>query len=88
MRIRKVLLEEKIEEKIFKKHGVSRAGIEQGLFNGSPLLYRTGKGSYAAITLKEMHITIIFRYEKDAAHIITAYPSSKWQTRLYKRKRK
>lgn len=88
MLIKKIRIELQVEEKINKKHGVYRREIEDALFNGNPIFFKSKKNKYIAITLKERYITTIFSYEKGAADIKTAYPSSDWQIKLYKRKRR
>ncbi len=87
MRIRKVLIELKVEEKINKKHGVYREEIENSLFEGKPLFYKSRKNKYMAITLRKRYITIIFIYNNMVATIITSYPSSDWQIKLYRRRK-
>ena len=87
MRIKKVLIEFNIEEKINKKHGIYREEIEDALFEGKPIFFRTKENKYVAIGLKERYITIIFLYDKGIANVRTAYSSSDWQIKLYKRKR-
>lgn len=86
MIIKKILVELKIEEKINKKHGVYRTEIEAGLLEGKPIFFRTRENRYIAITLKERYITVVFLYNRGVASIKTAYTSSDWQIRLYKRR--
>jgi len=86
MKIKKIQIELEIEKKIFNKHGVARTEIEEGLLNNKPIFYRAKEKRYMALTHKFRYITIIFRYEKGIANIRTAYPSSDWQIKLYKRK--
>ena len=87
MRIQKELIEENIEEKVNKKHGIYRKEIENALFEGKPIFFRTKEGKYVAIGHKEKYLTIVFLYEKQMAKVITAYSSSEWQMKLYKRRR-
>ena len=87
MRVKKILIELDTEEKINKKHGLYRKEIEDALFEGNPIFYRTKENKYVAIASKEKYITIIFLYRKGTATIKTAYPSSDWQIKLFKRKR-
>lgn len=86
MKIKKVLIVSSVEEKIFKKHGVRRKEIEEGLLTSRSLFYRVRDGKYMALTLGMRYTTIIFTYTQGIAEIRTAYPSSDWQIRLYKRK--
>ena len=85
MRIKKVQIELETENKIFNKHGVARKEIEEGLLDNKPIFYKAKEGRYMALTHKFRYVTIIFRYEKGIANIKTAYLSSDWQIRLYKR---
>lgn len=85
MKIKKVQIELEIEKKIFDKHGVARKEIEEGLLDNNPVFYKAKEGRYMALTHKFRYITIIFGYEKGIANVKTAYPSSDWQIRLYKR---
>ena len=87
MRVNEVIIESYTEEKINKKHGVYRKEIEDALFEGNPIFYRTKDDKYVAIALKERYITIIFLYRKGIATIRTAYHSADWQIKLFKRKR-
>ena len=86
MIIKKVVVEKEIKNKIFDKHGIYTEEIKNGLFYGKPIFYRTKDERYMAVTNYHRYITLIFIYEKNNAHIITAYPSSKWQIKLYKKK--
>ncbi len=86
MHVLKVLVELGAEEKIFKKHGVSREEIENALLAGRPLFFKTRGRRYLAITCHLRHLTIVFSYSNGYARVITAYPSSCWQARLYGRK--
>ena len=87
MRLKKVLIELKIQEKINKKHGIHRKEIEDALFEGNPLFFKTTEQKYIALTHKDRYMTIIFTHNKDIAKIITAYRSSNWQIKLYKKKK-
>jgi len=87
MRIKKIAIEFDTEEKINKKHGVYRKEIEDALFEGLSIFYRTKDDRYVAIASKERYITVIFLYQKKVATIITAYPSSDWQIKLFKKKK-
>lgn len=86
MILRKVMVELKIEEKIFKKHSVLREDIEHALLEGNPRYFKTKGEKYIALTHEKRYLTIVFEYKKGNALIKTAYPSSKWQRRPYKRK--
>lgn len=81
MKISKILIEDRIKEKILYKHNIRASEVKNALLN-NPLILRTGKGRYLAIGKDRRVITTIFELEKD-----TAYPSSDAQRKLYKRKR-
>ena len=87
MRIREILIKLITEEKIYKKHGIHRAEINNALLEGNPIFFRTRDNKYVAIARKERYITIIFHYKREIADISTAYQSSDWQIKLYKGKR-
>jgi len=88
MKIKKILIEDKIKEKILYTHNVKAYEIKEVLIN-SPLILKTRDERYIAIGHGQnaKFITIIFELIKDTAFIITAYPSSDSQRKLYKRKR-
>lgn len=86
MIIKQVLISEDVKRKIFEKHGVSFEEIENGLLRGNPLVYKTTEGRYLALTHHHRYLTVIFIYESPNAQVITAYPSSPWQIKLYKKK--
>ena len=85
MRIKKIVLEKTVQEKILLKHGVRREEIEHGLLEGKPRFFRAKDGKYMTISSYNRYLTIIFGYEGKNAAIVTAYESSDWQKRLYKR---
>ncbi|MEK6963739.1 MAG: hypothetical protein AABX70_04885 [Nanoarchaeota archaeon] len=85
MLIKKALIERTIAEKIFIKHGVKTEEIEWALLRNEPKFFRAKESRYLCLAKTNRHITIIFVYEKENAKIITAYPSSNWQVKLYKR---
>jgi len=84
--ITKVLIEEHIKKKIFEKHNVYQEEIQNGLLQGNPVVFKTKQDRYRAITSYHRYLTIIFTYNHASASIITAYPSSPWQIKLYKKK--
>ena len=86
MHIAKVLIEEQVKQKIFEKHNVYQEEIKDGLLHGKPIVFKAKQGRYMALTNHHRYITIIFTYEHNTASIITAYPSSPWQIKLYKKK--
>ena len=85
MRIRKVLIEEWAQGKIIE-HGLKRKEVENGIFFGNPKFLKDKYGRYVAITHYNRYITVVFEYVNFNANVITAYPSSDWQIRKYKRK--
>ena len=86
MFIRNVLIEDKIKEKIADKHNVQAIEIKNIFFN-SPLILKTRFSRFIAIGHFQRYLTVIFEYNKGTANIITAYPSSDAQIKLYKKKR-
>ena len=85
MKIRKVLIEEWAQEKIIG-HGLKRKEVENGIYFGSPKFSKDKYGRYVAITNHNRYITVVLEYANFNANVITAYPSSNWQIRKYKRK--
>lgn len=86
MKIKRVIIKERIEEKIFYKHNITVFEIEQALFN-NPYVLKAKLNRYMAINWFQKYITIIFEFKDDIAEVITAYPSSETQRKLYKHKR-
>ena len=86
MRISKILISAEVQEKIFKKHGIKREEIEEGLLQGNSKCFKTRTNRYLAIAHKNGYLTIVFGCRNSVAEILTAYRSSDWQIRLYKRK--
>jgi len=87
MRIHQVRISEWIAEKIQVEHGVFLDEAEEILFS-DPVVRRAKDGRYMAIGLIDRYLTVIFEFERGTAEIITAYPCSDWQVRLYKRSKK
>ncbi len=87
MIIENVIIEDKIKEKILEKHNVTAEEIRKVLYR-NPLTLKTKNKRYLAIGSDYRYLTIVFEYANKTANIITAYPSSKWQKKLYKKKRK
>jgi len=87
MYIRQVRISERVAEKIWIEHGVLPEDAEQVLFD-YPVVRRARDGRYLAVGLTDYYLTVIFEFEKGVAEIVTAYPSSGWQIRLYKRSKK
>lgn len=86
MKISKIIIEKDIEEKIFYKHSIPLFEIEEALFS-NPYILKTRESRLVAINWFQKYITIIFELRDNKAFIITAYPSSDAQRKLYKRKR-
>ena len=61
MIIEGVVIEKRIEEKIFYKHNLTPFEIEEVLFN-NPYISKTRYGRYIAINLVYGYITVIFKY--------------------------
>lgn len=79
-------MEETAEEKILKKHGVTKEEIEAVLMLDEPKHFKTKAGRYIAIGIMERFISIVYENKEGIAAVVTAYPSSNWQVKLYKRK--
>jgi hypothetical protein len=86
MRISKVLIEDKTKEKTLYKHHIRATEIRNILLN-NPYVLKIRNYRYLALGHDQRYITIIFEIIKDTAFIITAYPSSDAQRKLYKLKR-
>jgi len=86
MLIKRVTISPEIAYKIRVKHGVKFEEVEKVLLT-NPLIYRIKDGRYIAIGTYVRFVTVIFEYDKCYANIITDYPSSDWQIKLYKRKK-
>ena len=86
MKIRNILIEDKVKEKILFKHKVTAFEIKMALLN-NPLILKTRKNRYLAIGKDQRYITIIFEFLNNTAFIATAFPSSESQRKLFKLKR-
>ncbi len=86
MIIENVIIEDRAKEKILEKHNVTAEEIKNILLK-NPLVIKTKKKRYLAIGFDHRYLTIVFEYARKTANIITTYPSSEWQKKLYKRKR-
>jgi len=86
MIIKEVVIDKEVKVKIYNKHGIRFIEVKEMLLD-KPLVRRTRDGKYMAINLVERYITVIFSYYGGIADIITAYPSSDWQIKLFKKKR-
>ena len=87
MRFDNIIIENRIKEKILSKHKVRADEVKEVLLN-KPLFLKTKLNRYIAIGHCQRYITIVFEFKKKTASIITAYPSSNSQIKLYKKKRK
>lgn len=85
MIIKEIVIDKKVKVKIYNKHSIRFREIKAVLMN-NPLARRTRDGKYMAVNRIERYITVIFSYDNGLADIVTAYPSSDWQIKLYKRK--
>ena len=86
MIVKVIKIKPEIEEKIETKHAITITEIEDILLKNNPK-FRKVKDCYMAIGIWKRYLTIFFSYNKNfkEATIITAYPSSKWQIKLYRR---
>ncbi len=81
MKISKILIEDRIKEKILYNHVIRASEIKEAILN-NPYIIKTKENRYMAIGYCQRIITIIFELIKDTAFIITAYPSSDAQSAL------
>lgn len=86
MKIIDILIEDDIKEKILDKHNVEASEIKQVILS-NPLILRSRENRYMAIGYYKRYLTIIFEVYDDTAFIITAYPSSESQVKMYKKKK-
>jgi len=87
MIIENIIIEDKVKEKVLDKHNVTAEEIKSVLLR-NPLVLRTKEKRYLAIGFGNRYLTIVFEYFRKTANIVTAYPSSEWQKKLYKSKKK
>ena len=85
MMIREIHLKKAVEGKI-EEHSVTKNELEDTLLRGEPRYRKARNGRHMAIGRAQRFVTIIFEYNKGIATIVTAYPSSEWQIKLYHRK--
>ena len=85
MKIRKVLIDDIAQQKILE-HGLKREEVENALLKGKPKFSKDRYGRYLALTRHNRYITVVFEYANFNADVITAYKSSDWHIRRYKRK--
>lgn len=86
--IKAVKIEPKTKYKIYEKHRVTQEEIENTLLDKPKI--RKVKNVYIAIGIWRRYLTIFFAYNKKhkEASILTGYPSSNWQIKMYKRRAK
>ena len=87
MKISKVIINKKVKEKILYKHTIRSFEIRDILLD-NPYILKTRDGRYIAMGFSQRYITIIFELKDDIVYIITAYPSSDAQRKLYKHKKR
>ncbi len=87
MYIKKVIIRKEVSEKIFRKHNIRNIEVEQTILDDNPYYLRARNNKYLCIGNKFRFITILFRNIDNNADVITAYKSSHWQIKLYKRKK-
>ena len=85
MIIKEVQIDKETKYKIYKKHGIMFNEIKNILLSNLHIR-KTKDNKYMAIGKYNRYLTIIFKYKNGIADIITAYPSSNWQIKLFKRK--
>lgn len=84
MHLKDVYIEGAVVEKIFGKHDVTREEIEEVLLLDEPKHFRTRAGRYLGIGFTERYISVVYENRNGVAVVITAYPSSQWQIKMYK----
>jgi hypothetical protein len=79
-----VRIAQKIKEKIETKHAITLVEIERVILEDDPK-FRRVKGCYMAIGIWKRYLTMFFTYNENnkEVDIITAYPSSKWQIKMW-----
>ena len=85
MRILDILIEDKVKEKVLDKHNVRSSEIKKIMLD-NPYVVKSGKNRYMAIGYYQRFLTIIFEMEESTAVIVTSYPSTDAQRKLYKLK--
>lgn len=90
MIIENIIIDDEIAVKIHKKHKVTTKEIRLILEKNEPVYRKVCGEHYMAIGLYQGYLTIFFIYngETKSAYIQTAYKSSKWQIKLYRKKKK
>lgn len=85
MIVKSIRIRRDIKEKIETKHSITLIEIEKALLENNPK-FKKARGCYMGIGLWKRYLTIFFNYNGKVkeAEIITAYPSSRWQIKLYK----
>lgn len=86
MKFDDIIIEDKVKEKILSKHGVTAEEVQNSLLEGKPFVLKTKDGRYLAITHWQRYITVILEMGNAITAVVTAYPSSDAQKRLYKKK--
>lgn len=86
MIVEAVKIRKQVKEKIETKHSITIGEIEKVLLEDKPK-FRKVRDCYMAIGIFDRYLTIFFTYnwKTKEAELITAYPSSRWQIKLYKR---
>lgn len=87
MIIEKIVISKRTKYKILNKHGIESDEI-QGVMSERPLFLKAKNNKYLVIGIWKRYLTIIIKYKRRTAYIITAYQSTETQISLYKRKRK
>ena len=86
MIIKKIIIDHETKFKIYNKHGVKFSEIKQALYSKNKFIKKTKDEKYVAFTKYQRYLTIVFSIKNKIVEIITAYPSSKWQIDLFKRR--
>ena len=86
MRFDNVIIEDKAKVKILSKHNIEANEIINVLLS-NPLVLKTKLERFIAIGYYQRYLTVIFDNKEKNTNIVTAYPSSEAQIKLYKRKK-
>ncbi len=88
MRIHDIFISQRIANKIWEEHGVSADEAIELMYD-NPMIRRARDGRYMAVGFSASgYLTVIFDYDRGVAEIVTAYPSSDWQVKLFKKSKR
>lgn len=91
MKIRFVTIDPQVSSKILSNHNLKEEDVIEFFEKNISTAYieKVGGNQYMAIgESSKGYITVFFTYKRMTAEVRTAYLSSKWQIKLYKKKRR